>query len=182
MGWTVTCDEDKAIIDEIHAQTDRGAALIAGAYLEQRLVLALKARMNRNEAVENELFRTSGPLGTFSAKISLALLMGIIDANTHRILKTIKEIRNDFAHNAEPLTFESQRIRALSNNINISAHIQLATPNGQTLDFNFKPDGKPKTAFLNAIKLVLLALDMELKMLPPRVPAAPALPPLKQPQ
>jgi hypothetical protein len=41
MDW-IGPEEDQPVIDEIERQTDRAAALIAQAYMEQRLLNAIK--------------------------------------------------------------------------------------------------------------------------------------------
>ena len=109
MTWLAS-NLNKEIIQEIEAQTDRAAALIAAAYLEERLRAALDARTCRYANVENEFYRSSGPLGSFSARIDLALLLGIIEPQVHKFLHTIKDIRNAFAHQAEPRDFDTQRL------------------------------------------------------------------------
>jgi hypothetical protein len=65
MTWLSASETDKAIIQEIETQTDRAAALIAVAYLEERLRSALDARTHRHANVEKEIYRSSGPLGSF---------------------------------------------------------------------------------------------------------------------
>jgi hypothetical protein len=175
---TVT-DNDKPIIAEIEKQTDRAAALIAGAYLEERLKIAIQARTIRDTDVEKQIYRSSGPLGSFSAKIDMGLLLGIYEPQVHKMLHTVKDIRNEFAHKAEPRDFNSQRIRDLSFNMNVSAQFELKEKNtGQVINIVMVPDGTPRTAFMNATKMLLLFLDMEAKQLPLRVPAPPVMPSL----
>ena len=44
----------------------------------------------------------------FSNKIDLAFLLGLLTKEAHRDLKTMKDIRNKFAHNLEVKDFQSQ--------------------------------------------------------------------------
>ncbi len=173
MTWLSASETDKAIIQEIETQTDRAAALIAVAYLEERLRSALDARSHRHANVEKEIYRSSGPLGSFSAKIDLALLLGIIEPKVHNFFHTIKDIRNVFAHQAEPRDFNTQKIRDLSNNLTFNADIRITTTGDDPIHFLLGPDGTPRTAFMNAIKLLLLVLDLEIKSLPLRQPPPP---------
>src|SRR5262245_5515962 len=115
MTWVTNSDTDKPILEEIERQTDRAAALIAVAYLEERLVAAIKARMVRNVDIEQRVFMSSGPLGTLSAKIDIGFLLGIFDLRVSEMFHTVRKIRNEFAHVAEPRDFTSQRIQALAN-------------------------------------------------------------------
>lgn len=184
MTWVIQNDSDKQILEEMLKQSDRGAALIATAYLEERLVDAIKARLNRCQAIENKLFKGTGPLASLSARIDFGFLLGIYDPSAHRILRTIKDIRNRFAHKAEPLNFNTQNIKDLCAKIDISGGIDitLKAPDGtsQRVVLDIEPDGTPKTAFLNAVKFLLFALDMEIKIAPPRVPAPPVVPPIEK--
>jgi hypothetical protein len=63
------------------------------------------------------MFKGYGPLATFSAKIELAYLMGVISAQERRDLLIIKDVRNEFAHRPDERTFGSQRISALCGNL-----------------------------------------------------------------
>ena len=184
MVWAVRDKSDLPILKEIDSQTDRGAALIAAAYLEDRLVDAIKARTNRHEKIERDFYKGLGPLATFSAKINLGLLLGIYDLSFHRMLHTVRDIRNKFAHKTEPLDFNSQQIRDLCHNIGVDGFIRLdvGVTDGvkQILELKFDPGDTPRSTFINAVQFLLLGLDMELKAPGSRGPAAPALPELKE--
>ena len=181
MAWIVQDKNDELILKEIYKQTDRGAVLIATAYLEERLVAAIKARTNRNQAIENRLYMGAGPLASFSAKIDLGLLLGIYEQRVHRFLRTVKDIRNAFAHNPNPINFETQKIKDLCATIDLNLHTQfeLKPPGGEIkkVEIDLQSDGNPKTAFFNAIQFLLLLLDFEVKIAPPRVPSPPVFPP-----
>jgi hypothetical protein len=119
MVWVTASEADKPLLGEIENQTDRGAALIATAYLDERLLAAIKVRIIRDESLENKLFRGSGPLAAFSVRIDIGFMLGIFDAKVHKMLHTVREIRNEFAHKPEPRNFNSQRIKDLCKNIAI---------------------------------------------------------------
>jgi len=117
MAWVALDDDDRAFIAEIAKLDDRGAAITAGAYLERKLEFAIKSSLRRDADIENRLFKGYGPLATFAAKVDLAILMGLIPRFDHKQLLTIKDIRNEFAHNPLPTTFQSQRIAGLCGNL-----------------------------------------------------------------
>jgi DNA-binding MltR family transcriptional regulator len=177
MIWIIANENDKSILEEIYKQTDRGAALIAVSYLEQRLLDAIKSRLNNDEKIEDKLFKGSGALATFSSRIDLALLLGIYEPVIHKMLHQIREIRNEFAHEPSPRDFNSQRIKALCDNISISGKIHMENrTDGSRVSMEFIPDGTGKLDFLNAIKYLLALLDMEIKTFPLRKPAKPLFP------
>ena len=178
MPWSIKELSDHAVLDELESQTDRGATLIAGAYLEDRLIDAIKARTNRHADIENRFYKGHGPLASFSAKIDLGYLLGIYDETFCRFLHVIRRIRNEFAHQFQPLNFDSQKIRDLCANIAVSAEIELTEKGGrhQKITFKIRRGKTPKEQFINAIQLAIFVLDMEIKFLPLRKPAPPVYP------
>ena len=185
MVWVTRDESDKPIIKEISEQTDRGAALIAAAYLEERLTDAIKARLVRDPDIEGRLFKGTGPIAAFSTKIDLAFQLGIYENDIRRLLHTVRNIRNGFAHRPEPLKFDSQRIHDLCMNINIGVQTEMdiTDPDGTVnhLSFDVQPDGTARTAFFNTVRFLLLILDMEINIAPPRVPAPPVFQSLAKP-
>jgi DNA-binding MltR family transcriptional regulator len=177
MVWITASDDDKPILEEIQKQTDRAAALIASAYLEERLIEAIKARIVRNEDLEGRLFKGSGPMAAFAVKIDLGFMLGIYGDRVRRAFHTIREIRNEFAYKPQPRDFNSQRISDLCKNIRMVANIEMKNKtDGSHVKFSLEPDGTPRTDFLNAVKYLLALTDMETKKLPLRKPAPPIFP------
>jgi DNA-binding MltR family transcriptional regulator len=99
------------VIKEIREQSDRAAAILAVSFLEDRLAALLQAWLVDEPNIISKMFGGSGPLATFSAKIDMALLLGVLEKSRHRELHLIRDIRNKFAHGLEALTFETPRIR-----------------------------------------------------------------------
>jgi hypothetical protein len=115
-----SADEKQVLCDafaDIDRSEDRAAAIVAAAFLEDHLAIALKTRLHQDEKILNDIFRSSGPLGSFSAKIDLAFLIGLCSREAHKELHTIKDIRNEFAHRGLTRDFNSQRVRDLANNL-----------------------------------------------------------------
>jgi DNA-binding MltR family transcriptional regulator len=95
-------------------RTEAGTALLAAAMLEdwlQRLILC--AGREISNAIARNLFETYGPLHSFSAKIEIAYLFRLLNAEIYKDLKAIKSIRNRFAHSIELLHFSSSEIEKL---------------------------------------------------------------------
>ena len=119
MTWILKDDDETAIIQQLTEESDRAAVIIAATILEDRLVVALKAFFVDHPKIADNLFMPSGPLGSFSVKISLGFLMGIFDDDARRELKTIKDIRNLFAHKLTIRDFSSKKIKDLTNSLKI---------------------------------------------------------------
>jgi hypothetical protein len=112
MSWLLLDDSRyRHATKEIPRQRDRGAGLIATSILEEHLMAAIKARLDKNDNIQNKVFKGYGPLASFHAKIDLGLLLGIYSSSVHAFLHEIRELRNDFAHNPLPVSFRSQRAR-----------------------------------------------------------------------
>ncbi|WP_299130050.1 hypothetical protein [uncultured Amaricoccus sp.] len=173
--WITVGENDDLILKEIEGQTDRAAALIAQSYLEDRLVLAIKARLICDDVVLRRVFTGAGPAASFSARIDLGLLLGIYRSEIHKLLTQIKDIRNTFAHKAEPLSFETATIRDRCNNLDVERAGTFVTKDGESETFDVSPSGNPRLAFLNAIKFLLFICDRELRLHPPRKPAPPVV-------
>jgi hypothetical protein len=117
MAWVSLSADHDAIIAEIENQSDRAAAIVAFSFLEDRLADLLVSRFEDFPKIVTKVMRGVGPLATFSAKNDLALLMGLYDSRTYRDLVTLKDIRNKFAHAAQPISFRTQSVIELCNNL-----------------------------------------------------------------
>jgi DNA-binding MltR family transcriptional regulator len=120
-----TADELQIILDEITQQTDRGAAIIATAMLDEMLAEALWRRLILTNSLRERLFsyEKNGPLSTFSSKIDLAFAVGLLKPETRNDLHVVRRIRNKFAHQLEPLTFAEKEVAALCETLAIARGI-----------------------------------------------------------
>jgi|ERR1700688_712388 len=102
----------KGIETELQAQTDRGAAIIGCAIIDDILADVLKTRLILTSELRDRLFSSdaNGPLANFSPKIDIAFAVGICDANLRADFHDIRRIRNRFAHTPEPLKFSDEKI------------------------------------------------------------------------
>jgi DNA-binding MltR family transcriptional regulator len=94
-------------------ETDRGAVLMSAAFLDDKLRELIEKRLVQDRKISRRAFDFNGPLGTFSSRIDLAYLLGIIPKNAQRDLHTIRSIRNQFAHHASPLSYDDEKIKPL---------------------------------------------------------------------
>jgi DNA-binding MltR family transcriptional regulator len=97
----------------IAGETDRGAVLMAAAFLDDKLKELIEKRVVQDKKIRRRVFDFNGPLGTFSSRIDFAYLIGVIPKNAQRDLHTIRAIRNQFAHHAAPLSYDQEKVKAL---------------------------------------------------------------------
>ena len=101
-----------AIQTAFSRETDRAAAIVAAAMLDDGLATLLGAFLvEPRKAGESIVDGEQAPLGTFSARINAAHQMGLISPYFARDLHLIRKIRNHFAHSADHLTFETPEVR-----------------------------------------------------------------------
>ena len=103
---------DKSIIfyKELQKESDRGCVLLASAYLDECLKELLEANTIEDKEAFINLSSGSGGLATFSSRIDLSYLLGLISHETRRHLNIIRRIRNEFAHTMEIISFETQSV------------------------------------------------------------------------
>ena len=113
MRWSVTHPAETAAIEELYYHaSDRAVGILIASIVEIHLTALIKGSMIKNsvsiggEFVESKMFPSSGPLGSFSAKIRLAYLLGLISEECFRDLENMKNIRNQFAHHLDVGSFE----------------------------------------------------------------------------
>jgi DNA-binding MltR family transcriptional regulator len=94
--------------------TERGAALSMVSALEVALTNEIKASIEQDNALHQEMFRDGGPLGNLGTKIKLGFLLKLYSKDTMDDLGRIARIRNLFAHELDAHDFSHQRIRGLT--------------------------------------------------------------------
>jgi len=111
-------------------ETDRGCALFAAAYLDRATSDLLYLSLVENKHVEKDLFEGTAPLASFSSRIKLAYYLGKLSPSMRRDLDLIRKIRNDFAHSAENLTFDTEKIANRCKELQYSYHESDQRPRG----------------------------------------------------
>lgn len=108
-------------------QTDRGSALVAAAWVDDALDAYLRAFFRPDKKLVDEILQSEGALGTFSSRIKITYLLGLIDSNSHNDLEIIRGIRNDFAHVRQQIRFTDQSIKDRCKRLHAAKAFQLGT-------------------------------------------------------
>ena len=110
MTWIVLEDKDyKHAFQEIKKQRDRGAGIIATSILQDHLLAAIRTRISYHRNIADNMFKGAGALSDFGTQIDLGYLLDLYSDFVREQLHIIRVIRNDFAHNSQPVSFRSQR-------------------------------------------------------------------------
>ncbi|WP_126456712.1 MltR family transcriptional regulator [Sulfuriflexus mobilis] len=110
-------EEIERFFSQFSKETDRGAALTAGAMLEDRLGDIIKGFLIDSKESEKLLKGTNAPFGTLSSRISACFALGLIDRIEFEEMETIRKIRNKFAHNWDKVSFQTDSIKDLTNSL-----------------------------------------------------------------
>src|SRR6266446_1480816 len=70
--------------------------------------------------VRDRIFTGNGPLATFSGKIEVGFAMGIYGPRARRDRHRIRKIRNRFAHELNPITFDMPEMKELCESIELT--------------------------------------------------------------
>jgi hypothetical protein len=111
-------------IEKLGYSFDAQLAITTGAALDWRLEQILITEMQPiNRELKDRLFTGYGALSGFAAKIDLAYALHIISKSVYHTLRTIKKIRDLFAHRMEFTSFETPEIVALLNTLDLDMGI-----------------------------------------------------------
>lgn len=136
-----------AFLREFRSETDRGAALVGAALIDQKLADTLHSFFVVGKTAGELLDGGTAPLGTFSARIKVTYALGLIDSFELTECDLIRKVRNEFAHSIHGTTFAEPKITVLCD------RLQSDLPGGREA---FK--GNPRGVFINAVILTVMRL------------------------
>ena len=95
---------------EFAGASDRAAAIVAAAMLDDTLRRLLEAGLVVERPGGMDPFAPGQELGSFMSRVKLSFLMGLIDESERKRLTLVAKIRNEFAHVTEDVRFSTERI------------------------------------------------------------------------
>jgi hypothetical protein len=112
MAWILTKESQHETISEIAKSSPRAAAIVAAAFLDERLTAAIHSRLlPLSKEIKNRMFGDHGM--RTAAKVDLGFALGLYGQEALDDLTTIRKIRNTFAHKEEIRDFEHSEIDKL---------------------------------------------------------------------
>ncbi len=105
--------------DEFASASDRAAAIVGASFLEEVSAQLIRAHLAPHAKTDATIWTGSGALATFSARIDIALRLGLIGEDEHARLHQVRKIRNDFAHRLEVRSFEDSSVRDHCRNLRV---------------------------------------------------------------
>lgn len=108
----------------MRAETDRGAVLVGAAVLDELLGHLLATAFVNDPKASNKLLEYPGPCSTFAARADLAYALGLLGSDVIRDLRSIRRIRNQFAHSPWRVTLGDENIAAMCDGLEIIARMR----------------------------------------------------------
>ena len=133
-------------LKEFQGETDRGAALVGAALIDDRLERLLQSHFIMCKQADEILNGSNAPIGTFSARIKLSFCLGLITKLEFKEIEIIRRVRNEFAHKVHGLSFKDQKVHDICQNLKAN------TPDQKR--FN----GDARQLFIDSVILTSLAL------------------------
>lgn len=106
----------KVVVEGLAGESDRGTVVLAAAWLDDSLTSILAAYM-KPDTKKDDLLSPGGAIGDFGTKIRLADRLRLAHPSLLKSLDIIRRLRNDFAHIASDLSFETESVKARVNNL-----------------------------------------------------------------
>ncbi|MBP6392644.1 MAG: hypothetical protein KA175_06880 [Flavobacteriales bacterium] len=100
-----------AVMAEANKESDRAAALLMAANLENRLKAILEAFFIEDIKADEIFEGHQAVAGGFYAKSLLCFSLGFLSKEEKRDLDLVRKIRNDFAHKEQGWSFQTQDVR-----------------------------------------------------------------------
>jgi hypothetical protein len=145
---------DFPIIREILTERDRGAAVVAGGFLEAKLTEVLRVSLRDDADTARQLLKPTGPLGSFGNKVLLGYMLRLYRKESRNDMILIGEIRNRFAHRPEPLTFGDAFVLERCQKLTLYGRVWSVIP-----DMDTKPPSDAASARKRYIETVSLAAN-----------------------
>lgn len=102
---------DRQLLTTLTKGSDRDAAILGGSILEELLNRLLRKKLVQSSIFKDAIENSNGSLSTFSNKIQLSYLMGLISKKMYDNLNIVRKIRNEFAHEIVGSSFENEQIK-----------------------------------------------------------------------
>lgn len=140
-------------LSEFQKETDRGAALVGAALLDDRLKQIIVSFLIEGKISSGLLDDANAPLHSFSSRIKMAFCLGLISKEEYGNLEVIRKVRNEFAHRLHGLSFSNEEIIKLCRKLkfptrssmplvweNSARHLYIIATCILAMDFDYRPE------------------------------------------
>jgi len=115
-------------VEEFHGESDRAAAVLAGAYMDNILQQLIYRFLIDDQKRVSSLFKGMGPLASFFARIEVAYALGLLTIEEHEDIHIIRRIRNHFAHHIDGPKFADKSVISSASRLHWAKEIRPEEP------------------------------------------------------
>ncbi|CAI1501428.1 hypothetical protein [Serratia quinivorans] len=147
------------LISLLDEKTDFEVVVLGGAYLDRMIELRIIAKLQEiNEGFDRSAFNEHRVLKDFDHKIKLGFHLGFFDKEIYGHFKTIRDIRNIFAHSVMHVDFLNESIKGKSLNLNPFSFFdpQIGLSNSKGFEQHFD---LPIVTFTNSLGKIISSED-----------------------
>lgn len=103
------------LFERLRLESEVASVLIFSSFIEEKITALIKLRLFHlnSPKIEDTIFGSNGPLGTFGSRVSLSHQLGWISPTLKKKLDAFRKIRNAFAHNAYQVSLTDRNISDL---------------------------------------------------------------------
>jgi mannitol operon repressor len=110
----------REFLDVLNKESERGAALISAAMIDDLLGRCIRSFLLDHKDVEPLLEGFNAPLGSLSARTVGAFALGLLSTDEYNDCQYIRKVRNAFAHDVHA-SFQDQKISNFCSNLRLCA-------------------------------------------------------------
>ena len=146
------------ITTELDSQTDRGAAIVGAALLDDRLRQAIEASVDPSlsRLDRADLFNgPNAPIGTYSSRARVARALGLFGDDFLDDLKIIGRVRNRFAHHLDIREFRDPRIAELCSKLRGSQTVRVERDGTMTPVFKYESPEDARGVFIATVQIAV---------------------------
>ncbi|WP_417330619.1 hypothetical protein [Halomonas cupida] len=127
-------DELNSLFESLHEHDDRSLVLTIAAFAEDTLGLLLLSYLREPKQAKELVNGFNAPLGTFSARIKAAFVVGLMRKDGYQTLEILRKIRNRFAHNWDGVSLDREDIANLMNQLSRSRREEYGVGGAETCE------------------------------------------------
>ena len=154
--FTLHPDDWAELSSQLGQETDRGAALVGAAFLENMLGALIEDFLLDDRKITKKLLKGPlAPFGNFHSRMIASYSLGLISADELHDLDIIRDVRNDFAHTAKSMSFSTSSVRTKLEKLRVPHLVPDGIFDTSTL--------KPRQLYINSVSMISTFLDRRRK-------------------
>lgn len=124
----VDFEEHNRFVEEFHGESDRAAAVLGGAFMDNKLKQLICRLLIDDPKRVNPLFDVMGPFASFYARIEVSYALGLTTLEEYQDLHKIRKIRNHFAHHLDGPRFTDRSVIRWASGLHLAKGIGQEDP------------------------------------------------------